>query len=91
MSTPDVTPTQYATAAGALAAVLAIVYQAPARLQIPILALVGVLGVAWLLADAVIRHGRSNAVAAQHALATAQIQNMPTEGDDSKVVATPAA
>lgn len=85
MKTPDVTPAQYGTVTAAIAAVLAIVYQAPDRLQIPLLIVLGALGIAWLISDAIIRHGRSGAAAAQHVLAAAQIQAMPADGDDSKV------
>jgi hypothetical protein len=82
MNTPDVTPAQAGTVAAALAAVLAIVYQAPERLQIPLLIVLGALGVAWLISDAVIRHGRSGAVAAQHNLSAAQLSNLPADGVD---------
>lgn len=92
MKTPSVTPAQYGTIAGALAAVIGIISQAPDRLQVPLIALVGVLGVAWILADGLgIRPGRAKLVAAQHLEAAAAIANLPVEGDDSIVPAAPIA
>jgi hypothetical protein len=62
LATPDVTPVQMGAGVTALGAVLAVIYQAPERLQVPILALVALLGSAWLVSDAIIRHGRAAAL-----------------------------
>lgn len=86
MKTPDITQAQIAGGVGSLAAVLAVIYQAPERLQIPLISAVTVIAVALILADGLgIRPGRAKAVAAQHLEAAAQLQLAHQDGDDSKV------
>lgn len=73
MQTPNITQAQIAAIVAAVGAVLAIINQADDRLQIPLLALIGVLGLAWIVSDAIVRHGRAGVAAAQHVEAAAEI------------------
>lgn len=92
MKTPPITAAQIAAPLSALVAVLAVVNQEPPRLQIPLLVLIGVLAVAWILADGFgIRPARAKIVVAQHNEAAAQIQSFPPDGDDSTVPTGPVA
>lgn len=94
MKTPDFSPAAIVAALSALAGALVVLFKLnlTSEQQAALVTVIAtVVPFGWLIADAVIRHGRSSAVAAQHALATAQLVNRPTEGDDSKVVAAPAA
>jgi MFS superfamily sulfate permease-like transporter len=88
---PDITATQLAAPLASLVAVLAVVNQEPDRLQIPLIAVIGVIAVVWILADAILRHGRNGAAAAESNLAAVTVANLPAEGDDSLVVAVPPA
>jgi hypothetical protein len=94
MSTPDLTPAAVVSALSALAGALVVLFKLnlTQEQQAALVTVIAtVVPAAWLVADAVIRHGRSGAVAAQHNLAAAQVANPPVEGDDSKVPAAPAA
>lgn len=73
MKSPNITQAQIAAVIGALGAVLAIVYQAPERLQLPLLGVLGAIAVAWIVSDALVRHGRAGVAAAQHTQAAAEV------------------
>lgn len=83
MSTPSITLAQVtATVAAILGLVAAFGLSLTKDQQDGIVQVITVAYPLFLAADAVIRHGRSGAVAAQHALATAQIQAAPVDGVD---------
>lgn len=73
MNTPNITQAQIGAIVAAIGAVLAIVNQAPDRLQIPILGVVAVIAVAWIVSDAIVRHGRAGVAAAVHTQAAAEV------------------
>lgn len=94
MKTPDLTPAQVIAFLGALAGALIVLFKLnlTAEQQAALVTVIAtVVPFGWLLADAIIRHGRSNAVAAQHIEAAAQLASLPPDGDDSIVPATPPA
>lgn len=94
MKTPNVTQAQVGALLAALAAVVATVQAAPERLQVPLLVAVAGIVVAWIVADAVIRHGRAGIEAARVAAAPALpadaldaalpevVKLAPADGDD---------
>lgn len=73
MKSPNITQAQVAAVIGALVAVLAVVYQAPERLQPLLIIVLGAIAGAWIIADAVLRVGRSTVAAAQHKQAAAEV------------------
>jgi len=73
VQTPNITQAQIGASVAAVGAVVALINQAPDRLQVPLIALIGVLGLGWIVSDAIVRHGRSGVVAAQHAQAAAEV------------------
>lgn len=66
LSTPDITKAQVGTIVAALVAVLAVIQTAPVRLQVPLVIVLGVIAVALILADAVIRYGRARGNASKN-------------------------
>lgn len=84
MKTPDVTPNQYATWFAGIVAAAVVLFKlnvSGVDQAVIVVGLVSALGVGQSIADAIIRHGRSSAVAAQHALAAAQIQAVAANPD----------
>lgn len=85
MKTPDVSAAQIVAALSALATALVVLFKLPLTdvQQGALATIIGtVVPTAWIIADSIIRHGRSNATAAAHNLAAAQIQNLPPDGVD---------
>ena len=70
MKTPDVTPAQTGALTAVLAAIIAALSAAPDRLQVPLLAAVTVVASAWIVGDAIVRHGRSRIEASRVAAVT---------------------
>lgn len=83
MSTPDLTKAQLASILAAVAAVIGVVQTAPVRIQVVLVIVIGALGVAWIISDAILRHGRAGSAAAQHNLAAAQIAAAPLDQGDA--------
>lgn len=73
MSTPNITQAQIAAVVAALVAVIGVVTQAPERLQYPLVIVLGAVAVAWIVSDAILRHGRAGVAAAQHNQAAAEV------------------
>jgi TolB-like protein len=86
MSTPSITAAQVVAALSALAGALVVLFklnltQEQQAALITIIATAVPIG--WVIADSIIRHGRSNAVAAQHIEAAAQIAAVPADQGDA--------
>lgn len=81
MQTPNITPAQTGALTAALAAVIAVIAQAPERLQVPLVAAIALLATAWILGDAVVRHGRSRIEAAR----VASVTQLPPDALDDAV------
>lgn len=84
MSTPDITKAQIASIVAALVAVIGVVQTAPVRLQVALIVVLGSVAVAWIVSDAIVRHGRSGNAAAQANLAAAQVAALPADQGDKK-------
>jgi hypothetical protein len=84
MATPDLTPAQLVSALVALlgAAVVLFKLNLTQEQQAAFATAIGtIVPTAWLVADAIIRHGRSSAQAAAHHLAAVQVQNSADVAD----------
>lgn len=86
MSTPSITAAQLVAALSALAGALVVLFklrltQEQQAALITIIATAVPIG--WVIADSIIRHGRSGAAAAQHNLAAAQITAVPVDLGDA--------
>lgn len=85
MKTPDITPAQTGALTAALVAVIAAVQAAPERVQVPLVAAAAIVAVAWIIGDAIVRHGRSGIEAAR----VAAVAALPPDAlDDAIHVAT---
>ncbi len=85
MKTPDITPAQTGALTAALAAVIAAIQAAPDRLQVPLVVAAALVATAWIIGDAVVRHGRSGIEAAR----VAAVASLPPDAlDDAIHVAT---
>lgn len=82
---PDITHAQVAAPVSAVASAIAVVEQAPVRLQLPLLIIIGVLAGLWLVSDAYLRGKRNDAASATVLHAVATLQSKPADGDDSLV------
>lgn len=85
MSTPNITQAQVLALVAALLTAGVVLF----KLHISdvdqakyLAAITGVIVTVWPIADAIIRHGRSQTVAAAHNLAAAQIANTPADLGD---------
>lgn len=85
---PDITHAQIAAPTTALVGVLAVVYQAPERLQPLLIIVIGAVAAVWIASDAFLRGKRNESAAAVTNQVTAQIRGLLVEGDDSKVPPT---
>lgn len=85
MQTPNITPAQTGAISAVLAAVIATIQAAPDRLQVPLVAAAAIVAVAWIIGDAIVRHGRSGIEAAR----VAAVAALPPDAlDDAIHVAT---
>lgn len=76
MKTPDLTPAQLVTGLATLVSAVLVLFKLHLtdESRAALLTALGVIvPVAWQIADSIIRHGRSNVVAAQHYQAAAEI------------------
>lgn len=85
MKTPDITPAQTGALTAALVAVIAAIQAAPERVQVPLVAAVAFVAAAWIVGDAVVRHGRAG-IEAQRVAAIAALP--PDALDDAVHVVT---
>jgi type III secretory pathway component EscS len=86
MSTPSITAAQVVAFAVALLGAATIVFKlnlSDAEQAKLVAVITAVVISAWPIADSIIRHGRSNAVAAQHNLAAAHIAATPIDQGDA--------
>jgi hypothetical protein len=91
MPMPNITQAQVAAVVAALVAVIGVISQAPERLQLPLVIVIGAIAVTWIVSDVYLRGKRTETVTASHQVAIAQLQNLPSDGDDSLVDAAPPA
>ena len=70
MQTPNITPAQTGAISAVLAAVIAALSAAPDRLQVPLVAAAAIVAVAWIIGDAIVRHGRARIEASRVAAVT---------------------
>lgn len=85
MKTPDFSPAAIVAALSALAGALVVLFKLnlTSEQQAALVTVIAtVVPFGWLLADAIIRHGRSTNAAAQANLADAQIAALPADGVD---------
>lgn len=73
MKAPNITQAQIAAVIAALVAVIGVIQTVNERLQLPLIYVLGAIAVAWIISDAVLRHGRSGVAAAQHNQAAAEV------------------
>jgi len=84
VKTPDITPVQTGALTAALVAVVAAIQAAPERVQVPLVAAVAFVAAAWIVGDAVVRHGRSGIESAR----VAAVASLPPDALDAAVSVT---
>ncbi len=84
MKTPDITPAQTGALTAALAAGIAAIQAAPDRLQVPLVAAAAIVATAWIIGDAIVRHGRSGIEAAR----VTAVATLPPDALDDAVHVT---